>query len=353
MLDTEKNAVSVFRMISVGIVAVNKKRNEDTIEVFPIELTPFSDGELVPNSTELEDKGVDASGKPYTLKLTTSNTIEATWLPGNTNVKTSPNVRRGERVKIYQCGDEDKYYWRTMGLDNGLRRLESIIVAFSAHTDETVKEVDPEKSYFLELSTHDGHVTFSTSQANGEPFGYEVCLNTKEGYFQIIDTDDNHILFDSEARHIIAKNCDGSFMEINKKNIRLESKDRIDLKTTDFKMEAKTVVVECDTAEFTCTTSAKLTSAQTDIYSPVTIHENVIMLKNLNVTMLATVGGLAAGAGAMSVPVGGGSLAIAVPTAINGNVDTLGGLTNNGTNVGSTHQHNETGMGGGITTPPI
>ena len=93
--------ISVYHPYSFGIVAAAKGRDTDIIEVTPIEVIPFIDGEIKPDRALIEDKGVDAEGNPYVVETQTDRVIEAEWLPiHNTNRFTSPDVQVGEYVEL-------------------------------------------------------------------------------------------------------------------------------------------------------------------------------------------------------------------------------------------------------------
>ena len=122
--------VSKLRFYSIGVVASNKALSSNVIEVTPIEELPMLDGEIDSNTTNETAKGVDASGKNYQSSVTMGNSIQAEWLRlGSANRMTSPDVRRGESVIIYQFGDADKYYWNTLKNDSQLRKLETVVYA--------------------------------------------------------------------------------------------------------------------------------------------------------------------------------------------------------------------------------
>jgi hypothetical protein len=129
---------SKLRFYSIGIVAENKLLSSHEIEVTPVEELPMTNGELSANSVDYKGKAVDAGGKAYSASTESQVTLKASWLRfGSSNRLTSPDVRRGEVVMIYQFGDADKYYWVVLKDDSKLRKLETVIWAISATKDET------------------------------------------------------------------------------------------------------------------------------------------------------------------------------------------------------------------------
>lgn len=219
---------SKLNIYSVGVVAKNKPLDTPIIEVTPIEDTPMVDGELTDSQSQYAAQGQDAGGSSYQVSVPTAVTLKATWLPfGSSNRKSAPDVRRGETVVLFRFGDTDQYFWTTLKDDLHLRKLETVIYAFSGTRDESVTEVTAEHYYFLEVSTHNKLIHFHTSKADGEPFGYDIQINTKAGTILIQDDIGNYISFDSKGRQIEMKNADGSLVEVNKKNINLICSDTI------------------------------------------------------------------------------------------------------------------------------
>lgn len=224
---------SKFRVVSIGIAAENKKLESYDLPVAPIEMFPLVDGELMESLDETDVSGVDQSDIEYNVKIRTSSTLTATWLQLGSNRVTAPDVRRGERLLLWQYGDSDKYYWTSMGMDDEQRRLETAIWAWSA-TPEIETELEITKNmYSLELSTHGKHITLHTTQANEEPFEYTIQLNTADGLFFITDQDGNSIQLNSAERIIKAINSDKSEITIDKTKIYAYAKDEIKARSDD------------------------------------------------------------------------------------------------------------------------
>lgn len=239
--DADPN-LSKLRFYSIGIVAANKPLNGMDIEVYPTEELPMLDGYLDDAQETVKAEGTDASGKNYNAKVKMGNSIKAQWLPFCDSQRlTAPNVRRGEGVMIYQFGDADKYYWTTLKNDNRLRKLETVIYAFSA----TQKESDPmngDTTYFLEVSTHKKLVSFHTSQANGEAFGYDIQINADESRVILTDTAGNKFILNSPQTQLRMENADGSFFDITKKVMTGYAADKIKFSTKDMELNGSTIV---------------------------------------------------------------------------------------------------------------
>lgn len=234
--------VSKMRFYSAGIVAQNKLPSSKEVEITPIEEIPFTDGEISSNVQEVSAKAVDAKGASYESRVNSTVTIKATWLSLSvSNRLTAPDVRRGEMVMLYQFGDTDKYYWTTLKDDIRLRKLETAIYGFSATKDEGAG-VDENTIYYLEISTHKKLVHFHTCKADGEPFGYDIQLNTKEGYLVITDDVGNYIHLHSGENRIELKNLNGSHYDMLGSNLTITVPGTTTFKTGNFIVQGSSSV---------------------------------------------------------------------------------------------------------------
>lgn len=301
---------SQFKLISVGIVAENKLRTTRDVEVSLSEALPFIQGELVSGFTTETVDGVDPSGATQSFKVQLSNTIKAQWKGDGTNRVTAPDVRRGDKVMIYQYGDTDQYFWEVhTGTETNVRRRETVVTAFSNTVDETQTELTPDNAWVQEVNTHDKHITIKTNKSDGEKFAYTAQINAKDGNVVVADDIGNYIQMSSADQTIELETSSGARVEINKKNITLT----------------------CDNFTLNAAGEVTIKGRSGNVQIP-----NTTWKGNLSLTgnMAATGGG------------GGGSY------TFNGNVVTTGGLTNNGKNVGSTHTHNGV-QGGPSNTGPV
>lgn len=203
-------------------MAQNKTLDSDIVFVLPIEITPFVEKELTANVESVTETGVDKDDEPYTVTVDTSAAVEADWLRiGHTNRRTSPDVRRGERVMLYRYSDSEELFWDSMGMDDHLRKLETVIWSWSATKEEypDADSTDTDKSYTLEVSTHNKLVTFRTTKADGEPYAYHMQFDTEYGNFVVTDDVGNYMQIDSPETIITLKNKDGTEWHLDKKDI--------------------------------------------------------------------------------------------------------------------------------------
>lgn len=258
--------MSELRMYSVGVVAANKKLSSMDIEVCPLEHFSFMDGELTDNKEELKVKSENYNEEKWELKIDTTPSIKARWLSiSNTNRKTAPDVRRGELVIIWQFGDADEYWWTDFQQSDTIRRKETIVFAISNNKEENDKD-DPKSTYWIEWSTHRKLLHIHTSKNDEEPFAYDIQLDTKEGKLVIQDDDDNYIFMDSKNKRIKLHNKDKSLVDIDKKEILIESVDKITLRTKDVLIDASKTI-KLITKDYTSKSATWKTTVPNAIFS--------------------------------------------------------------------------------------
>jgi hypothetical protein len=230
--------LSKLHFYSYGTVAKNKDLDSHIIEVNATEDQSYIDGELDDNIEKIDADGVDHDGKSFSTTLETTNSITATWLSfTETNRMTSPDVRRGEKVCIWRFGDSDEYWWCTLQQDKKLRRLETVIYGFSNVREENT-EMNASNMYWIEISTHRKIIKLHTAKNDGEPFEWSIQLDTKKGVFAIDDNDGGYFFYDAINRHFKMENKDTSYIEIDKKNAKIYTLERVDIVTKDFEIKA-------------------------------------------------------------------------------------------------------------------
>lgn len=211
---------SSLQMVSYGIVAANKPVNSFNIEVTPAETLSMLDGEITDNITTDVQSGVDADGKAFQSTTRTSPTLTAKWLSFGSNRKTAPDVRRGEKVCIWRFADADQYYWSELEYEGSLRKLETVIYAFSGTKDENAKSSE-KNTYYLLISTHTKVVQFHTSQADGEAVGYDIVIDTKNSNFQLVDTLANIVFMNSRDNQIVLKTAGECIVDLSDKDLNI------------------------------------------------------------------------------------------------------------------------------------
>lgn len=213
--------VSALKFYSVATVAANKELSSTTVECTPHEDAPMTNGEITDNTTNYTAAAKKSDGSAYQVSVANTSTVKAEWLPiGSSNRKSPPDVRRGETVILYRFADSDKFYWSTLKDDSKLRKLETVIYAFSATTDESADSTG-DTTYFFQVSTHQKLIHLHTTKKNGEPFAYDIQLNTSEGFFVIQDDAGNSFQLDSQNRRMQIFNKDGAKFDMNQKDLTI------------------------------------------------------------------------------------------------------------------------------------
>lgn len=287
----------LWRVVSRGMAANNVDIDDVWLEVFCPELTGFTDGEINSNPVKLTTQGMDNTGSHYTCELLTTNSIKAKWKPNGTNRITAPNVRRGERVEVWQYGDADAYYWSTTGEDDTQRRLETVTHAYSNTLDESTTQLTKDNTYHTTISTHQKKIELGTSKSNGEPFIHTFQLDTEKGLMTYQDDIGNVIQVNSAENQIFIENSAGSSIIIDQGNIKINAPQSLTINTPRFTLNGSEVAI-------TGTTSIT------------------------------------------------GNTNIQGQTGIQGGLGVQGSMNNNGVNIGSTHTHSGVERGGGKTGTP-
>ncbi len=217
---------SLLKPISIGYVANNKLRNTIDIEVILAETTPFVSGELVSGVTQLSVDGVAPNGDAQTFTIQTTNAIRAEWLGDGTNRISAPDVRRGEKVQIFQYSNVDKYYWQTITQPGvNVRKKETIIEAISNTTDETQTQLTAENSWYKEFSTHDKRMTIKTNKSDGEKWAYTLQLDVGSGNLVFADDTGMFVQVNSEDETIELGTTSGGLVKLVKKVLTLDNLD--------------------------------------------------------------------------------------------------------------------------------
>lgn len=262
--------ISVLHIHSTGVVAAAKATNSREIQVTLREMSPYMYGQVEVDPKAVEYTGTTANGDQVQDKVVNDATVSAIWLPHGSNRVSAPDVQKGERVEVWRVGDEDKYYWCEMGLDDHLRRLETVVIAISGSPATTEnKDIGDGDWYFVEWSSHKKHMMMSNSKANGEVVQYVAKFDYGEGKFSVADDLNNSIMLDSVNAlwHMI--NTDKSMFKIDKKNVEIIAQDT-------FKLTAKKKIhmicedwlVEANNSITFNTNTWKVNTQTTEINSP-------------------------------------------------------------------------------------
>lgn len=211
---------SLLRAYSLGIVLEDKEGESDMIKVSPIEQLSLFKGELSQQKLNYDVKLPDAQGIKREEHIEGGSEIVAKWIFSSGNRITAPNVKKNESVLIYKFADTDEFYWEIFMREPSLRRLEHVNYSFS-NLPNGVNPYDKNSSYWYEISTREKYIHLHTAKNNGEPFEYDIKLDTADGNLLITDDVDNSLSIDSKNKTIIIKHTSGHSIQINNDNISI------------------------------------------------------------------------------------------------------------------------------------
>lgn len=232
MLQTRTGNLTVY---SLAIVLEDKPLLTDMIVCHPIEELPLIDGFVPDWKLEYTVTLPDVNGIPKTSAVKLDAKINAKWLAfGHSNRVTPPDVIKNETVLLFRYADNDEYWWTTIFHEPTIRRLERVRYEYgdlkpplTTWTPEPIrprpwltgKGVVPDSCYWVEVSTVDKHVWLHTAVTDGEPFTYDIKINTKLGIVTFLDSNDNMIKLRSKEKRLIVK-TDYVDFDVKEVNIR-------------------------------------------------------------------------------------------------------------------------------------
>lgn len=222
--------VSQLVPYSIGIATENKPLSTNDLNVMATEVFGATDGEVTLNPENVISKGVDGEGRQYQTSVVSDRSLTAKWLPFGSNRATAPDVSRGEKVMIYRFADTDTYYWKSLGLDEELRRLETVITVYNANPKRGMKgTIDFTNCYYFEVSTHNKTVTFGTSVLNGEHTTMHVQLNAGTGEFLFEDGTGQTVYSNAVEAILQMINNQGTELTLEKQDILAKADGNITL----------------------------------------------------------------------------------------------------------------------------
>lgn len=218
-----------FKFFCIAVVSRDKDTGSDIIRAYPVEKLGYENNEVDTNKETADVIMVNIDGIPFRGSVDRESIIEATWLPDGADGRmTSPDVVNGETVRIYRFGNMDRYYWTTIYREPALRRTEHVVHAYgNLPSGRTPWGID--SSYGNIWSTKDQHVTFYTSQSNGEAFKYLFKLNTKNSTITLKDNVGNGLDVDSPSDKVGIQNSQNSRIEVAQENINMSAEGSLGL----------------------------------------------------------------------------------------------------------------------------
>lgn len=222
-LANNNETTTSFKFFCIAVVSRDKDTGSDTIRAYPVEKLGYEHNEVDANKETADVTMMNIDGIPFRGSVDRESIIEATWLPDGADGRmTSPDVVSGETVRIYRFGNMDRYYWTTIYREPALRRTEHVVHAYgNLPSGRTPWGID--SSYGNIWSTKDQHVTFYTSQSNGEAFKYLFKLDTKNNTITLKDNIGNGLDVDSSNDKVGIQNAQNTRIEVSQENINMSA----------------------------------------------------------------------------------------------------------------------------------
>jgi len=218
---------SGLKLYSLGIVAVTKDKGSDAIKVTPIEVLTLGNKKLSEEKNNYKVEMPDAKGIKRSSEIESESMLIAKWIPfGHSNRLTPPDVVAGETVILFRFADTEEYYWTTIFREPKLRRLETVNYGY-CNIPQGLEPFDKQTSYWFEVSTDQKYIKLHTSKNDGEPYEYDITLDTEKG----------NLLIDDNA---------GNSIELNSEQSKLSI-----LTNTDVYIKSPTVTIEAETTHIT------------------------------------------------------------------------------------------------------
>lgn len=297
---------SLYRMVSVGTVVADKNDNSPFLSVYMKELLPFHTGNVTDDVINIKRNGVDMDGNAYSVTLQRCLTVKARW-KGDPNRITSPNLRNGQDVEVWEVGNSGKYYWSEMAGNDHLKRQESVTWGWNA-SGTPVTEGEPstaENKYTATVDTKRGFAEFRTTMANGELAKYTLQLNGADGHVTLTDHHGNVFQLNSEESSISFTNVDQSTIAVYGKNIYMSCPETANLKCKNAVVECENnaivkcgneATVECKTSNVKYSDSANISASSGNSVSlsqatMVCTYPNIILNGNVLITGATMLGG--------------------------------------------------------------
>lgn len=246
--------INCLTFVGYGIAVKDIEYGDSILHVKPLEQLPRITGK-VDSSIELITQKIHTKKGEIEKKAIFTDFLLCEWTNLNSNRVTAPNVMYGERVELWRDGDSETYYWMSTDVDRHLRTLEHVILAISNTNpeDRTNKKLDKTNCYIIECDTYNQKVGIHTNKNNGEPFAYDVQINTGKGFIKNNDDVGNHILLDSTNTLIELLNKDLTNYRLDKEDIYEYCKGN------------RTVIVEGNNTETISGTNTKTVSGDNTV----------------------------------------------------------------------------------------
>lgn len=289
--------MNVLECYGVATVAEDKATDTDEVLVYLPSLYPEADGEVVATAEKKDVTIQSPTGDTTSSSGLSSNAVMMKWLPFNTNRVTAPDVRKGSKVVVYKFKGQSTYRWTYFGYD-GTLRLETVIYAFSATPN--VKEdapLTPDNYYIFLISSHTKKIQLLTGMGNGEACSYSITLDTGNGGFSLIDSEENSFVLNSMKHFWSFSNQEKSILAIDKKRIIAKCEDELLLSAANhIGIKTKILDIDCEVMNMSASVSTTVKSPQINLIGEITHTGNMKQTGTLsNTAGISSEGDVSAG----------------------------------------------------------
>lgn len=259
--------MNVLQCLGTGTVAATKDTNSDEIFVYLPGKFAAAEGGISLDAQRIKSESVNSHGETVqTDMLATNGMVPATWKNiGEPNRISSPNVREGSQVAIYQIMGSSEYMWTTWGFGGEEMRLEAVVYGWNANPNLTKgAPFDIANFYTFIISTIDGQMTLRNSMANGEASILETTFNFMEGRVTIAGAQKSMLVLDDKNHSFTYANAEESILTVDKGNIMAVAKDGIMFQTDQsVSMSCKQLLVQAEQVMFNVAEATEITSPNT------------------------------------------------------------------------------------------
>lgn len=213
--------------------------NIQSLRVHVHELMPFAKGD----PGELFELDVDVNNlAPDSKKIDNvkfSSYIVCNYLGIQANL-IRPSIHIGEQVAVMSIDNDSRFYWFELGRDYHTRMTELHRI-FVANKDNQKDDLNEDNAYLIECDTRKGNksIHIKTNMNMGEPFSYDIKIDTTNGMLHVTDNDGNLINLNSTTKTWNIKNSNGDEQIIEP--------GKITNNTSEYVVNASTITLNGDT----------------------------------------------------------------------------------------------------------
>lgn len=248
--------MNLFNCLGLGIVTATKDTNTEEAMVYLPGLFPHAEGRANMGVSVGENRAFNDAGDEVTSTVMSSNSIPMKWINfSNNNRMTSPDVREGSMVAVYNVQGSSQYFWSYVGVNQETFRLETVLYGYSANPNvESDNRFDINNFYVFKVDTRDGKVSLRTSKRNKEKTRFEIEVDAKEGRITTVGDHGSYLCFDDVGRSLTYTNKDGSLFNIEKNTLTSFIPSTINLETKTLNMVTDTLNLKSKTMNVATTT---------------------------------------------------------------------------------------------------